>query len=105
MFHLLQTGVGMIMIAVVAIVHISFAIAIKRDAEFMMQKRNLYLVPPGLWAFATLLGGVTVAAVYWVIHYSTLRPQYDDTYGTEANTTPAPTSGNACGASPEVGQG
>ena len=58
-----------------AIVHVAFAIAIKRDADnLMMQKECLVFVSPGLWGFATLLGGVTVAVAYWAIHYSTLRP-------------------------------
>jgi len=73
---LLQSGVGLLMLALVAIVHIAFAMAIKRDAEDLVAMRaGLFLVSPALWAFATLLGGVTVAVAYWAIHYSTLRPQ------------------------------
>ena len=105
MFHLMQTGVGMVAIALLAIVHISFAFAVKRDADYAIQKRNLFLVSPGLWAFATLLGGVTVAVAYWAIHYSTLRPQYDETSADESNQALDPTSGIARGASPEAGQG
>jgi hypothetical protein len=75
MFTLLQSGFGIVMIVLVAIVHIGFSIAIKRDADVMLMRRDgLFLVSPGLWAFGTLLGGVTVVAAYWAIHYSTLRP-------------------------------
>ena len=76
MFTLLQSGFGIVMIVLVAIVHIGFSIAIKRDADAMAMRRDgLFLVSPGLWAFGTFLGGVTVVAAYWAIHYSTLRPQ------------------------------
>lgn len=75
MFTLLQSGFGLVMIILVAIVHVGFAMAIKRDAKSILTRRGgLFLVPPSLWAFATLLGGVTVAVAYWAVHYSTLRP-------------------------------
>lgn len=59
-----------------AMLHILFAGAIARDAG------NLYklgqrpaLVSAATWAFATLIGGVITATVYWFIHHSTLtRP-------------------------------
>ncbi len=93
MFYYLQSGVGLIMVCLVAIVHISFAIAIKRDADYAMQKRHLFLVSPGLWSFATLLGGVTVAVAYWAIHYSTLRPKDDELSERESNQALDRTSG------------
>lgn len=59
-----------------ALLNLLFAGAVARDAG------NLYklgqrpaLVSAGTWAFATLLGGVITAAIYWFIHHSTLtRP-------------------------------
>lgn len=58
------------------ILHLLFAGAVARDAG------NLYklglrpaMVSAPAWAFATLLGGVWTAAIYWFIHHSTLtRP-------------------------------
>jgi len=58
------------------ILHFLFATAVARDAG------NLYriglrpaMVSAPTWAFATLLGGIWTAAIYWFIHHSTLtRP-------------------------------
>ena len=59
-----------------AILHVIFAGAVARDAG------NLYklgqrpaLVSAASWAFATLVGGIVTAAIYWFIHHSTFtRP-------------------------------
>ena len=59
-----------------AILHVNFAGAVARDAG------NLYklgqrpaLVSAASWAFATLVGGIVTAAIYWFIHHSTFtRP-------------------------------
>jgi hypothetical protein len=56
--------------------HFIFAGAVARDAG------NLYrigqrpvLVSAPTWAFATLIGGVFTATIYWILHHSTLtRP-------------------------------
>ncbi|KTC65554.1 Uncharacterised protein (plasmid) [Legionella adelaidensis] len=64
-----------------AILHVIFAGAVARDAG------NLYnlgqkpaLVSGPTWAFATLIGGVITAAIYWFIHHSTLtRPAIRET--------------------------
>ena len=60
----------------VAIVHVFFAIAVFRDAQRQQSPvgRGTILVVPGLWSLATLVGGVVVAGIYWLIHHSTLRP-------------------------------
>ncbi len=65
-----------LLILVNAILHVIFAGAVARDAG------NLYklghrpaLVSAASWAFATLIGGIITAAIYWFIHHSTLtRP-------------------------------
>lgn len=59
-----------------ALVHVIFAGAVARDAgELYKMGSGPALVSGPSWAFATLIGGVMVAAVYWFIHHSTLtRP-------------------------------
>lgn len=59
-----------------AIVNIAFAIGIYVDAGdlFKYRKQRTFLVGAGVWAFATLLGGVFIAGIYWAIHHSTLNP-------------------------------
>jgi phosphate/sulfate permease len=62
---------------VTAIVHIAFAFAVLADSHLLWRhlRRKTFLVGGGMWALATLLGGVFTAAIYWLIHHSTLRPQ------------------------------
>ena len=59
-----------------AILHIIFAWAVARDAgELCRVDQRPALVSPASWAFATLVGGIITAAIYWFIHHSTLtRP-------------------------------
>lgn len=67
---------GALVILAASIINIVFAIAVKQDADRLTQRDGcLFLVGPGLWALATLFGGVTVVALYWAVHYSTLRPK------------------------------
>jgi len=59
-----------------SILHLLFAGAVARDAG-NLNRLGLRpaLVSGPTWAFATLLGGVITAAIYWFIHHSTLtRP-------------------------------
>lgn len=59
-----------------ALVHVIFAGAVARDAgELYKLGQRPALVSGASWAFATLLGGVVIAGIYWFIHHSTLtRP-------------------------------
>ncbi len=59
-----------------ALVHVIFAGAVARDAgELYKLGQRPALVSGGSWAFATLIGGVVIAGIYWFIHHSTLtRP-------------------------------
>lgn len=65
-----------LLLLVNALLHLLFAGAVAHDAG------NLYklgqrpaMVSAATWAFATLIGGVMTAAVYWFIHHSTFtRP-------------------------------
>lgn len=58
------------------ILHVLFAGAVARDAGNLYQLgQRPALVSGATWAFATLLGGVITATIYWFIHHSTLtRP-------------------------------
>jgi hypothetical protein len=61
------------MIVLTAIIHIIFAGAVATDAGKLHKQQLQPLLVSGVtWAFATLLGGVFVAAVYWLMHHSTL---------------------------------
>lgn len=86
-------SVGMIAIYLywlaIIVVHICFAVAVFRDAENLeqTQKRKLWFVNGGLWALATLVGGIFTAGIYWVIHHSTLRPLTAPATPAEAETT------------------
>jgi hypothetical protein len=59
-----------------AILHVLFAGAVARDAGNLYQLgQRPALVSAAAWAFATLIGGVVTATIYWFIHHSTLtRP-------------------------------
>lgn len=66
-------SIGSMLVALNILLHLIFASAVARDAGLISnQRRTTYLVSGVTWAFATLLGGVFVAAIYWVMHYSTL---------------------------------
>ncbi|MDI9819870.1 MULTISPECIES: hypothetical protein [unclassified Legionella] len=59
-----------------ALLHVLFAGAVARDAGNLYQLgQRPALVSAATWAFATLIGGVITATIYWFIHHSTLtRP-------------------------------
>lgn len=62
-----------ILLALNAILHVVFAGAVAKDAGDLTKTGfKLALVSSMTWAFATLIGGVFVAVVYWVIHHSNL---------------------------------
>jgi hypothetical protein len=72
----LKIAFGALFVLAACIINIVFAIAVKQDADRLVKIDGcLFLVGPGLWALATLFGGVTVVALYWAVHYSTLKPK------------------------------
>ncbi|AHE67793.1 hypothetical protein [Legionella oakridgensis] len=65
-----------LLILINAILHVIFAGAVARDAGILHKiGQRPALVSAATWAFATLIGGVITATIYWFIHHSTLtRP-------------------------------
>ena len=58
------------------VVHLCFATAVVQDIRRGRQEgRNPWLVGTEVWALATLMGGVFVAAAYWLMHHSSLNTQ------------------------------
>ena len=70
-----------LLLLVSAIIHVIFAGAVARDAGHLYKLgQRPALVSAGTWAFATLIGGVITAAIYWFIHHSTFtRPSLRET--------------------------
>ncbi len=69
-------SVEMMMLVINAIVHVLFAGAVARDAG-LLKKRGIptYLVSSMTWSFATLVGGVFIAAIYWFMHHLNVKPK------------------------------
>jgi len=100
-WRLTQAGISILVFVLLAIVHVAFALAVLRDAEFIARRgEGLFLVGAGMWAFAALLGGVTIVVAYWAIHYSTLRPRKQNQVASfqqsdrEATSEPAQSAGS-----------
>lgn len=67
------SSLSSVMLIVNVLLHVIFASAVAKDAGRLSQlKISTWLVSGLVWAFATLLGGVWVAVVYWLMHHSTL---------------------------------
>lgn len=59
------------LIAINTILHFIFAAAVAKDAgRLEKQGYQPFLVSGVTWAFATLLGGILTAGLYWLIHHS-----------------------------------
>lgn len=56
------------------VIHLTLALAIYRDAD-QIERSGFSTVFVGrfLWTFMTLIGGLLVVTVYWLMHHSTLR--------------------------------
>ena len=65
--------VSLLITVISALIHIIFAGAVARDSGHLnKQGHPIFLVSGITWAFATLVGGVIIAAIYWVLHHSKL---------------------------------
>ncbi len=71
----------MLVIIAVLIVNISFTIGVVIAIRKLREGgRHPWFVGPEIWGLATLIGGVFVAAIYWLIHHSSLnREELEDT--------------------------
>jgi hypothetical protein len=70
----LMAFIAIATVIITGIVHICFATAVYREATTMLRDGKAWLVPPFVWALATLIGGVFMAGVFWVVHYSRISP-------------------------------
>ena len=63
-------SVSLTLLIISAVIHIIFAGAVARDAAHLTKRGiHTHLVSSMTWAFATLIGGVWTAAIYWFIHH------------------------------------
>jgi len=71
-----STSISHIMLLILIInvvVHLVFAAGIARDVGHLHKLNTSTQLAPGFaWVLATLVGGVFVAAAYWLLHHSSL---------------------------------
>lgn len=64
-------AINYLIVSINAVLHVIFAGAVARDGgELVKTGQKTVLVSGITWAFATLIGGVVTAAIYWLIHHS-----------------------------------
>ena len=66
---------ALLLVAGNALIHILFSVAVFLDARRQDQyiPTGSIFVKPMIWSLATLIGGIFIAAIYWLMHHSTLR--------------------------------
>jgi hypothetical protein len=73
-FAQLSGAFAIAVMVLTVIVHVCFATAVVQDIRRGRQEgRNPWLVGTEVWALATLVGGIFVAATYWLMHHSSLN--------------------------------
>lgn len=66
---------GLLFIVVGLVLNLLLALGVYSEASRRLMRGNqVWFVGPGLWSFATFVGGITTAAIYWAMHHSTLAP-------------------------------
>lgn len=56
-----------------AFINLMFAIGVATAGQGERAIGKTVFVPRWVWVFATLVGGVLVAGIYWAMHHSSLR--------------------------------
>ncbi|HEX9998050.1 MAG TPA: hypothetical protein VGB45_12980 [Abditibacterium sp.] len=60
-----------LIVAATAIIHIFFALGIKRAAEKRLRDhQTLLFAPPWVWALAVLVSGLPFLVTYWLFHHA-----------------------------------
>ena len=74
-------AISQFIMVVSALIHVIFAGAVAKDAGHLHKLGNPTCLVSGVtWAFATLIGGVFVAGLYWFIHHSSLTRRSSNTH-------------------------
>ena len=71
---LFVSGLAIGSVVIVIVIHICVAMAIFRDANNLPDHRKPIFMGPLIWFLATLLGGLFVGTIYWILHHSRLNP-------------------------------
>jgi hypothetical protein len=70
-FNDIIQSLSLLILIINALLHVIFAGAVAKDAGYIAKSGfPTQIVSPMTWAFAVLIGGVFVAAVYWLIHHA-----------------------------------
>lgn len=60
------------------LIHIVFGFGVYLDVlRLRKEGRRIFFVHTSIWFCATLVGGVFVAGIYWVLHHSRLNPSIE----------------------------
>ena len=63
----------LLLLLINVLIHVIFAGAVAKDSGKLTATGQRPILVSGIsWAFATVIGGVFIAAVYWLIHHSKL---------------------------------
>jgi hypothetical protein len=68
-----MSNITLVIFLINVVLHLIFAAGIAKDINNLIRLHvRPHFVPGFAWVLATLVGGVFVAAIYWVMHHSTL---------------------------------